>query len=390
MVKEANTPRKQNAGTEIQSDAVSVSRKISSCTVDGCIRSHCHDPQENGTETNIETNDLTKFDHVFSGWSIWLEPERTKPLQQEMSYLERSCGGKECGVMPFVPHLTLLYNIRPFKLDDDFVPLINDTTTPKDTTTPSSITINASNELATESTSSLNPEQLLGQCWHELIQWRVKNDKSFFKGPLSAGDANGKGSEDPDKPFSLTRSSPMGLCAAIPPQLAETKIQVFDWYYQHYRKSDDGGKGFGCCIAHLLVQPTPWLDKLQHICCEVFGPDERTKFIPHISLVYGPESYGDFVRRHVLSRQQQQQQDEPREITPGELGDVQEGKISPIDPYHPVAVDSLSTTRTDEASSSANVSTCWWQEPQTVAYLSLWSTIGRVEDWYCIAKVPIS
>jgi hypothetical protein len=72
-----------------------------------------HDPSaESGiavvSDDNYNTN---KFDHVFSGYSIWLELETSDNLDKEMLYLQGSCGGQCCGVSQYAPHVTLSYNI---------------------------------------------------------------------------------------------------------------------------------------------------------------------------------------------------------------------------------------------------------------------------------------
>ena len=114
--------------------------------------SNKHDERVFG-RNDIDSYDRSKFDHVFSGLSIWLEPEISPELQEEMSYLEQQCGGKECGVMPFVPHITLLYNINISK-----------------TTRTSSPSISPlANKGNGRKSSMMAPEQILEQCWDEFL-----------------------------------------------------------------------------------------------------------------------------------------------------------------------------------------------------------------------------
>lgn len=56
----------------------------------------------------------TTFTHLFQGWSVWLEPCETgsDALVQEIQFLSEECGGADCGMHPFLPHCTLLYNIQ--------------------------------------------------------------------------------------------------------------------------------------------------------------------------------------------------------------------------------------------------------------------------------------
>ena len=75
------------------SDEVIGESSYSDCD-DGHNRRHrCPEFAYNTDED--DEHDETKFDHVFSGWSVWLEPKITESLQDEMSYLQHACGGVE-------------------------------------------------------------------------------------------------------------------------------------------------------------------------------------------------------------------------------------------------------------------------------------------------------
>lgn len=65
------------------------------------------------TTTTTEAN--TTFSHSFEGWSVWLEPckEESTGIGKEIEFLAQQCGGAKSGVCAFVPHCTLLYNLKP-------------------------------------------------------------------------------------------------------------------------------------------------------------------------------------------------------------------------------------------------------------------------------------
>ena len=68
-------------------------------------------------KSSVANSDQSTFDHMFSGWSVWIEVESTRALLHQMDYLRQVTGGEAVGVNKFLPHLTLLYNIEP--LDSD-------------------------------------------------------------------------------------------------------------------------------------------------------------------------------------------------------------------------------------------------------------------------------
>lgn len=136
------------------------------------------------------------------------------------------------------------------------------------------------------------------------------------------------------KPNEAVNREELGADGMSQPTLIPT-----NWYYLHYPKCADNGNGFGCSISLLLIQAWWWLEELQQACQEVMGPDERRNFVPHLSMVYAPEEREDFLQSY--TRQQQN----------------------------------------DKA---------FLNQPLRATYLSLWSTQGRIQDWYRITKIPLT
>mmetsp|Transcript_36507 Transcript_36507/g.88480 ORF Transcript_36507/g.88480 Transcript_36507/m.88480 type:complete len:260 (-) Transcript_36507:3069-3848(-) len=234
------------------------------------------DKERKEEEADKNPYDKSKFDHVFSGLSIWLEFEANEDVKDQMKKLKQSCGGEECGVYSFFPHVTILYNLEKKKADAS--PIIDAETT-------------------------------LKECWK---QFAAKDDKV---------DNN----EEEDGTTAKEETS-------------SNKLSASDWMYFHYPKSADNGKGFGCSISLLLIEKSPWLEKLHKVCAEAFGHGERDKFIPHLSLVYAPED-----REELLVEYTERQRKKG----------------------------------------------LFLNEPLVVRYLSLWSTEGRICDWRPILKMPV-
>ena len=70
------------------------------------------------------------------------------------------------------------------------------------------------------------------------------------------------------------------------------------FYFFHYPKEADEGKGFGCVISMFLLKKTAALERLHEALSSTFPIDERKgNFQPHMALVYAPESKMDFLRR---------------------------------------------------------------------------------------------
>jgi hypothetical protein len=127
--------------------------------------------------------------------------------------------------------------------------------------------------------------------------------------------------------------------------------------YFHYPVEADDGKGFGCVIALLVIERQSWLIDLYEACQTVFGRDEQRppdNFLPHLSLVYAPESKGRGIKSYVERKQQHQQQQQQELPDEWEFDDCDEE-----------------------------------QQPSVAKYLSMWSTQGTIDQWYRIAKIEL-
>lgn len=271
------------------------------------------------TTVTTEDYDRSKFEHEFQGFSIWLEPEETESLSRIMSDLQNECGGPAAGVYAFVPHITILYNI-------DIPPLLLDAVT---------------------TDNSHNAAQSLQQCLKRLAQEYDEysnNSNSNFQEqePQPQKQELWNDNEPTDSEEMATAHSPTSAHHFTPTTAPRWSLTASDWYHLHYPKSADNGKGFGCDICLLLIQPTSWLDNLWTSCCQQFGIGERSNFIPHLSVVYAPESRGPFLKAFVERQQAAEKQQQLLESI------VQRG-----------------------------------------GYLSLWSTQGPIQDWHRIAKIPL-
>lgn len=60
----------------------------------------------------------TVMDHSFEGWSVWLEIDDKHVVADESQQLHQAYSHRR-GVDPFVPHITLLYNLPPDSLSED-------------------------------------------------------------------------------------------------------------------------------------------------------------------------------------------------------------------------------------------------------------------------------
>ena len=267
-------------------------------------------------EEEEEAYDTTTFNHAFSGWSIWIEPEECNALQKEMTYLQKTCaaGGHpdnndDRGVHPFVPHVTVLYNLQ------------------------------SKPDLAT-----VDLEQLLQNCWKQLQQ-RLQQTESMSSSPSSSSSLSSlENNETPTTRTPSVGDEDMNI-TKDELELSSTNfpLNLTDWYSFLYPKDADGGRGFGCSIALLLIEPTTkWLLELHSACRQVFGNDERgagaLSFVPHLSCVYAPESCEELLQEYTK-----------RQIR-----------------------DQLLIKRSLNA-----------------RYLSLWSTEGTVDQWHRIAKIAI-
>ena len=287
----------------------------------------------NDVKDGDDDYDKSMFDHCFEGWSIWIEPEENDIINNTMKELSGSCGGESKGVFPFIPHLTLLYNLPP--------------------------TIIA-NSTADDGAAKQEEEglRLLHLCWDEFV---LKEPKHSCR-----------------------------PCCIVPSQ----------WYYFHYPKSADNGRGFGCSIAMVLIRQEKWLMGLQQICQKVLGPDERlSNFIPHLSFVYAPEIRSQYLENYVAIKQSQQVLLLTSNTDDTSCDDKEEKEKESASVKMPEErtdhqhADTPITTNTEEGNGTsksrihndgnhAGVGL-------PVKYLSLWSTQGCIQDWYRIAKIQI-
>ena len=202
------------------------------------------------------------FEHRFSGYSVWLEPAPPRPLQTTMEFLSNQCGGPQCGLHPFAPHLTLLYNIQ---LGDRVFDGNGDAGI-----------VNGENDDVCDATVS-RAKDLLRKC---LMEYRRIN---------SATSAN-----DTD-----TAKETINMNAT-------------SYYYFPYPKSADDGRGFGCVISMLLIEKSRQLEALHDAVTSTFPPDERHgeaggTFQPHMALVYAPEHCGPSLEEWTNAREAYEQ-----------------------------------------------------------------------------------
>mmetsp|Transcript_50346 Transcript_50346/g.151616 ORF Transcript_50346/g.151616 Transcript_50346/m.151616 type:complete len:244 (-) Transcript_50346:283-1014(-) len=126
------------------------------------------------------------------------------------------------------------------------------------------------------------------------------------------------------------------------PTVAKT-LDPKSFFYFEYPKAADDGRGFGCVISMLLLENNNYLQTLHESAAAVFPPDERHSkskgsFIPHMAMVYAPECEAGFLERRTKGMER----------------------------------------------------TCrHLLKPLSAKYLTLWSTGGKLEDWYKIAQVEL-
>lgn len=266
-----------------------------------------------------------KFDHKFEGWSVWLEPnpKQADEMIQVMNFLSIQCGGSDQGTHPFDLHCTLLYNFNPCHL------------------------IRRSEDANCQDDEEKHGElyrrigtQLLQKCIYKYVDVLEKRNENGII-PESKSSSNSK-----ERSIELTPS---------------------DFYFFPYPKEFDNGRGFGCVISMLLLENNNNLQDLQQVVSDVFPPDERqgkntnTKdvhqtnnnppndsnrqypkkpFIPHMSLVYAPEIYHDYLKQFTDSQ--------------------------------------LKNTKAH-----------WLHKPIQAKYLSLWCTKGTLKEWKLITRINL-
>lgn len=289
-------------------------------------------------------SETQKLMHKFSGISVWLEPDPSRLMVEEMDHLRYQCGGTEAGLHRIIPHCTLLYN--------------------------TSFPQNGERQLSIDSTDTRwqqeEGETLLRQCL------RKYNFQRHQPGACS--------SEHP---------SSNSVCDDRP----NIKMIPTSHYYFPYPKSADNGKGFGCCISLLILDTTPELKLLQEIVKQLFPPDERhhatsqqqneqsepeeeVKFQPHMALVYAPEDHENvtngWLEQHTLQMEQQKRYLEwiSNPVDNVENSDHGKGRGS--------AFDMCPEMQNKHPSAAWNAK-----------YLSIWSTEGTLREWFPIAKVDL-
>jgi hypothetical protein len=327
------------------------------------------------------------FDHTFSGYSIWLELEPNDFLVETMTYLQTSCGGPLCGVCPFVPHITLLYNIPPESLGKaqrqshtHCRPQQNHPRhhhypqqqhrrrrLPKSDANDDNDEYDDTTSVVDIMSTSLLRHQL-EDLWRNVSNTSRVTSSHDESHPLPPPSSLVGSLDTPtDNPIYSTNTVPAkdrvddrdtstladdGGGGGLSGMDEYYTIQPSDWFYLHYPKSADNGKGFGAAIALLLVENEEWLQSIYDICKDTFGYGERHNFIPHLSLVYAPESRGNFLNDYVENQRRHNQQSTTPQI--GSIGSNNERRR--------------------------------WK----IRSLSIWNTQGKIEDWYRIAEVPIS
>lgn len=200
------------------------------------------------------------FEHQFSGYSVWLEPAASScPLQKTMDELAQNCGGPQCGLHLFAPHLTLLYNIQ---LDSHIISNENS----------DAGIVNGENDDVCDATAS-RAKSLLRHClieYQRIISSTCANGTDMAKEPI--------------------------------------KMNATSYYYFPYPKSADNGRGFGCVISMLLIEKCRQLEALHDAVTSTFPPDERHgeaggTFQPHMALVYAPEYCGPNLEKWTKARE---------------------------------------------------------------------------------------
>ncbi len=286
----------------------------------------------------MESNDTSKFEHVFEGYSVWIEPcpDDAKEIMEEMELLSSECGGAEKGTYPFALHCTLLYNFDSSRL----------------------VQVNESeNNDGLDGIQEKHEEmglQLLQSCIQKYKD--VNLDCDGNDGDGNDGDGNDCDGNDGDDDDNNEQDDPSITIHENSHILSDKSIFLnpTDFYFFPYPKHADNGRGFGCVIPMLLLENNENLQQLQRIVSNTFPPDERhsgsnkdgtqskkgnNKFIPHMALVYAPEIYHDKLKQ----RMEQMKESKQHFLT----------------------------------------------KPLKAKYLSLWSTKGMLKDWKLVCKVDL-
>lgn len=268
----------------------------------------------------------SKFDHQFSGYSVWIEPcpEEVGHLLDAMNTIQDFCGGVSSGAHHFSPHCTLLYNFSPDDLDDS------------------------------QQLIPLEKEDKEGRC--QLKRRRKEIGEKLLQECLLAY-------KEAEKWTTPTVADGVNINIDLIP----TKFMFFP-----FPKDADNGKGFGCVISLLLLEKTPNLERLHSIVRKTFPSDERHgrstsstadnevsnhdhdpdqgKFIPHMSLCYAPECCHEKLEKYT---------------------------------------DNVNSVNREQGNYESVINREMVMQLMKGRYLSLWSTEGQLKDWEFVARIPL-
>ena len=201
--------------------------------------------------------------------------------------------------------------------------------------------------------------------------------------------------------------------------ISSIKLIPTSHYYFPYPKAADDGKGFGCCISMLIFETTPELSSLQEAIKRTFPPDERhgggksgndgdersekneqhssttsdndsaiqhqmqqneqtsreeVKFQPHMALCYAPEAHENVVNGWLEEYTAQMEREQRFVQWCSDTSSAEATKIT----------QSCSDTEQNEGNQQEKLAASW-----NAKYLSLWSTKGSLEEWFCLAKLDL-
>jgi len=298
-----------------------------------------------------------KFEHFFSGYSVWVEPCETSCVEMdaEMKALAKKCGGPSRGVHEFAPHCTLLYNINldHFDLHE-------------------------------------------GEDIHSKGEYYLKKSIEIYRGKILQVLQESVSAVEPSDSREHDKANKTTMNVTLDNQIFNFNLVPSSLYYFPYPKTADEGRGFGCVILLLLLQDVdpnsnssdvassipdtkkePKLDYLRILhqsVTSVFPPDERHgeasgKFIPHMSLVYAPES--ETWLEDLISKGPTQNNEKN--------GHVQEKQKE----------DRFSLDQHKYNGNNGFNSTSHLLKELPAKFLTLWKTEGPICDWYKIAQTQI-
>lgn len=307
----------------------------------------------------------TTFDHVFSGYSVWLEPEATTDcgetseavLLETMAKLAKQCGGPKNGVYPFLPHCTMLYNINPRHL-------FNDKQSKNRVEEEKEYDFeNEERQFSDAGVVDMEAKKICVDLIERCVQeYRSSCISHTLERSIKIVALEGSQHEEiratsiPTIPENVSKNEelrPITTSKSTTMKVKQERVsnilylQSESVIYFPYPKHADNGKGFGCLILLLKLNRTEQLANLHAIVSKVFPRDERHgeasgNFIPHMAMVYAPESE---VWLEEVKKTMQAKKHEP--------------------PYVSLV------------------------KPIRAKYLSVWSTQGRISEWYRICKIEL-